>query len=190
MPRQPVTTMKFVDDYGALYQDVFPDVRSFALFKLLHVGLIAEIPRKPLPAIAKTVGLPNGQSWHHFFSDSPWNVDVFRQRRGSIRQRTLHERPVVLCIDETGDKKKGRTTDYVARQSIGRLGKIDAGLVSVNAYGVLEGITFPRMFEVFKPRPSRKVTDGYQTKPQLALQLLRELKARGVPFHRVVADRL
>jgi SRSO17 transposase len=78
----------------------------------------------------------------------------------------------------------------VARQYIGRLGKIEAGLVSVNAYGVLEGITFPLMFEVFKPRPSLKVTDGYQTKPQLALQLLRRLKARGFPFHLVVADSL
>src|SRR5687768_527574 len=66
IPRQPVTTMKCIDDYCALYQDLFPDVRSFELFKLLHVGLIAEIPRKSLPAIAKTVGLPNGQSLHHF----------------------------------------------------------------------------------------------------------------------------
>lgn len=190
MPRQPVTTMKFVDDYCALYQDVFPDVRSFELFKWLHVGLIAEIPRKSLPAIAQTVGLPNGQSLHHFLSDSPWRVEAFRQRRLSILQRTLHGRSFVLCIDETGDKKKGRTTDYVARQYLGRLGKIDAGLVSVNAYGVLEGITFPLMFEVFKPRPSLKATDGYRTKPQLALQLLRELKARDFPFHLVVADSL
>lgn len=36
-------------------------------------------------------------------------------------------------MDETGDKKKGHTTDYVARQYIGKLGKIDQGLVSVNA---------------------------------------------------------
>jgi SRSO17 transposase len=190
MPRQPVTTMKCVDDYCALYQDVFPDVRSFELFKLLHVGLIAEIPRKSLPAIAKTVGLPNGQSLHHFLAVSPWRVEAFRQRRLSILRRVLHERPFVLCIDETGDKKKGHTTDYVARQYLGRLGKIDAGLVSVNAYGVLEGITFPLMFEVFKPRPSLKATDGYQTKPQLALQLLRELKTRGFPFQLVVADSL
>jgi SRSO17 transposase len=78
----------------------------------------------------------------------------------------------------------------VARQSIGRLGEIDAGLVSVNAYGVLEGITFPLTFEVFKPRPSLKATDGYQTKPQLALRLLRDLTARGFPFPLVVADSL
>jgi SRSO17 transposase len=55
MPRQPVTTLRCVDDFCALYQALFPDVRSFELFKWLHVGLIAEIPRQSLPAIAKTV---------------------------------------------------------------------------------------------------------------------------------------
>jgi SRSO17 transposase len=190
MPRQPVTTLRCVDDFCALYQALFPDVRSFELFKWLHVGLIAEIPRKSLPAIAKTVGLPNDQSLHHFLAVSPWNVEAFRHRRLSILRRAIHERPFVLCIDETGDKKKGHTTEYVARQYIGRLGKIDAGLVSVNAYGVLEGITLPLLSEVFKPRPSLKVTDGYQTKPQLALQLVRELTTRDVPFQLLVADSL
>jgi SRSO17 transposase len=102
----------------------------------------------------------------------------------------LQDRFFVLCIDETGDKKKGRMTDYVARQYIGWLGKIDTGLVSVNAFGVLEGITFPLLCEIFKPRSCLKATDAYQTKPQLALQLIRALKALGFPFHLVVADSL
>jgi SRSO17 transposase len=65
-PRTPGPTMSFVDDYCAQYQDLCSDVRSFEHFKLLHVGLIAEVPRKSLPAIAKGVGLPNGQALHHF----------------------------------------------------------------------------------------------------------------------------
>jgi DDE superfamily endonuclease len=39
----------------------------------------------------------------------------------------------MLGIDETGDKKKGKTTDDVARQYIGNLGKIDYGIGSVAA---------------------------------------------------------
>jgi len=35
----------------------------------------------------------------------------------------LQEREIILCIDETGDRK-GKTTDYVARQYIGNLGKL------------------------------------------------------------------
>ena len=189
-PRKPRSTLNFVDQYCAMYQDLFADVRSFNHFKWLHGGLISEIPRKSLPAIAKAVGLPNGQALHHFLSDSPWNVEAFRQRRLAIVKTALRGRPFTLCIDETGDKKKGHTTDYVARQYIGKLGKIDQGLVSVNAYGVLEGITFPLLFNVFKPRPQLKPTDEYATKPQLAVHMIRTLIHLGFPCRLVVADSL
>jgi SRSO17 transposase len=53
-----------------------------------------------------------------------------------------------LCIDETGDRKKGKTTDYVAHHYIGNLGKLENGIVSVNAYGILDQITFPFLFKV------------------------------------------
>jgi SRSO17 transposase len=41
------------------------------------------------------------------------------------------ERKIFLIIDETGDPKNGKVTDYVARQYLGRLGKIDNGIVAV-----------------------------------------------------------
>ena len=37
----------------ARLQNLFADVRSFAHFKLLHLGLITELPRKSLPAHIK-----------------------------------------------------------------------------------------------------------------------------------------
>jgi SRSO17 transposase len=168
----------------------FPDARSFEHFKLLHVGLISELRRQSLPTIAKAVGLPNGQALHHFLSKSPWDVEAFRECRLSILKRALQDRSFILCVDAAGDKKKGNTMDYVARQYLGKWGKLDTGLVSVNAYGVLEGISFPLVFEVFKPRPCLKATDDSQTKPQLAIQMIRMLKHLGFPFHLVVADRL
>ena len=53
--------MSFVDQYCPLYGDLFPEVRSFEAFKLLHLGMISEIKRKSLPAIARAVGLDNPQ---------------------------------------------------------------------------------------------------------------------------------
>jgi len=50
-PRIPVATVRFVDDYCAAYQDIFPEVRSFESFKYLHVGIMSEIKRKSLPAM-------------------------------------------------------------------------------------------------------------------------------------------
>jgi SRSO17 transposase len=79
----------------------------------------------------------------------------------------------VLCIDETGDVKKGQTTDYTSRQDIGKLGAVANGVVSVNAYGVLDGITFPLRFQVFKPQRRLKPADTYQSKPTIASGLVR-----------------
>src|SRR5256885_1701575 len=105
-PRAAVSTVRFVDHHGPLYQDLFPDRCSFEHCKLLHLGLITELPRKSLPALRKAKGLDNGQALHHFLADSPWRVEEFRHRRLSLPKRALRGRSFILCIDETGDKKK------------------------------------------------------------------------------------
>ena len=75
--------------------------------------------------------------------------------------------------------KKGKTTDYVSRQYIGNIGKTDNGIVSVNAYAVVEEITYPLIFKIFKPRKRLKESDEYKTKTQLAVEILQELKQWG-----------
>lgn len=65
-PRQPIPTVKFIDEYCQYYQNLFPEVRSFEAFKYLHMGMISDIKRKTLPAIAKIVGLENHQPLHIF----------------------------------------------------------------------------------------------------------------------------
>jgi SRSO17 transposase len=78
----------------------------------------------------------------------------------------------------------------VARQSIGNGGKIDHGMVSVNAYGVVDQLTFPRLFKVFKPEKRLKAQDRYQTKPQLAVDLVRAVRQAGLRIELVLADSL
>lgn len=87
-----------------------------------------------------------------------------RKRRLNAILQQLNGQPITLVIDETGDRKKGRTTDYVARQYIGNLGKIENGIVSVNAYGIVGQLTFPLLFKVFKPKHLLKAEDVYQTR--------------------------
>jgi SRSO17 transposase len=190
VPRAPKSTVGFVDQYCAYYREVFPEVRSFEQFTALHVGLLTDIPRKTLPAIARTVGVDDAQSFHHFLTRSPWEVATFRQKRLDLIKAVLKGRAFILCIDETGDKKKGKTTDYVARQYIGNLGKIENGIVSVNAYGVLDAITFPLGFAVFKPQKRLKQEDQYKTKPHIAIELIHTLKQQGFHFEVVLADSL
>jgi SRSO17 transposase len=49
----------------------------------------------------------------------------------------LRCRKIQLIIDETGDRKKGKKTDYVSRQYIGNLGKVENGIVAVMAYELI-----------------------------------------------------
>lgn len=188
LARQAQTTVTFVDEYCAQYQDLFPDVRSFEQFTYLHVGMLSEIKRKSLPAIAKAVGKTDGQALHHFLANAPWSVEAMRSRRLNLLQQALRERPFTLILDETGDEKKGQTTDYVASQYIGNLGHVANGIVSVNAYGLLDTITFPLLFSVYKPQSRLHSDDTFRTKPELAVEIVQDLQRQGFHFSLVLAD--
>ena len=82
--RQAIPTVAFIDEYGRLYQDVFPDVRSFEHFKFLHVGMLSDIKRKTLPAIAKVAGDLDPQALHHFVAKAPWSVDELHETANPI----------------------------------------------------------------------------------------------------------
>ena len=190
-PRRPAApTLKFIDEYCQNYQDLFSQVRNYEAFKLLHLGLLSELPRKSLPKIARAVGLSNSQSLHHFLKDSTWSSQAFTQRRLQLILQLIGETEIILCIDETGDEKKSQATDYVAKQYIDNLGKTETGIVSVNAYGIVGTITYPLLFKIFKPKGCLKPGDTYKTKPQLAREIISELKAWGFQFKLVLADSL
>jgi SRSO17 transposase len=101
--RRATTTVTFVDEYTERYQDLFPDMRSFEAFTYLLVGMLSELKRKTLPAIAKAVGA-DAQALHHVVAYAPWSVQELRKRRLTFLGQALKERPFILCIDETGDR--------------------------------------------------------------------------------------
>ncbi len=190
MLRQAVATVGFIDEYCLLYRSVFEDVRLYECFKWLHVGIVSELPRKTLPKIAKLNGLKDGQGLHHFLRDGVWDVEQVRLTRLHLIKQQIGQRGISVCIDETGDVKQGETTDYTAKQYIGNLGKTAAGMVSVNAYAVVDDITYPLLFRVYKPKSRLKDKDVYQSKPELAVELMREIAGLGFVIERVLADSL
>jgi SRSO17 transposase len=165
-------------------------VRNYECFKYLHLGIISTLKRKSLPEIAKVVSINSAQSLHHFIANSDWSVDKLKNRRLNKLKKILNGQAITVVIDETGDRKKGKKTDYVARQYLGSVGKIDNGIVSVNAYGVYDNITFPLLFKVFKPQGTLKEEDKYQTKIELATEIITELIELGFNIELVLADSL
>ena len=73
-PRQADSTLKLIDEYYRCYRNLFSEVRSLEAFTHLHAGIISDIKRKTLPAIAKIMGLENAQGLHHFLTKSPWEA--------------------------------------------------------------------------------------------------------------------
>jgi SRSO17 transposase len=190
LKRDAQPTVALIDRYCSAYNDLFSDVRSYECFKYLQQGIISPIKRKSLPEIAKVVGINSPQSLHHFIANTPWSVAELKQRRLTLTLEALKNQEITVIIDETGDRKKGKRTDYVARQYLGSVGKIDNGIVSVNAYGVYQNITFPLMFQIFKPKGTLKQSDSYKTKIELASSIITELVEFGFKINLVLADSL
>jgi SRSO17 transposase len=176
-----------IDAYCAHYRAVFHNVRHFEQFTQLELGMLAETKRKSLPRLAKTVQ-GDHQALHHFLANAEWSTEELRAIRLRLTREALAGRPFVLCIDETGDRKQGHTTDYAASQYLGGLHRVEQGMVSVNAYGVLDHVTFPLAFALYKPKTCLKPGDRFQTKPELALALIQQLLALGFRFEVVLAD--
>ena len=70
------------------------------------------------------------------------------------------------------------------------MGKVDNGIVSVNAYGVYDNITFPLTVKVYKPKGTLKSSDKYKTKIELASEIITELIKEGFNIELVLADSL
>jgi len=73
---------------------------------------------------------------------------------------------------------KGQHTD-VKRQYIGNLGKIENGIVAVTD-GLINNITVPLLFEVYKPKERLKPEDSYRSKPEIAAGMMRDLNGISV----------
>jgi len=187
--RPATPTVAFIDQYCAQYRGLFHNVRHFEQFTALHLGLLAETRRKSLPRLGTTVHT-DPQALHHFLAQAEWSVEAVRTQRLALLRQALGETPFILCLDETGDRKKGHTTDDVASQYIGHLHGLANGIVSVNAYGVLGTTTFPLLFRIFKPESRLKPGDVAKSKPQLAVEIIEELLALGFRFRVVLADSL
>ncbi len=102
--------------------------------------------------------------------------------------KILNGREITAIVDETGDPKKGKTTDDVKRQYIGNLGQLENGIVAVTVYGLIDNLTIPLTFEVYQPQERLKPGDKYKSKPQLAGEMLQELRGMGFNFKLVLAD--
>ena len=80
VPREAKPTIQLIDRYAEMYRDLFVE-RAYENFKYIIMGMLSEIKRKSLSAIARAVGLENEQGLVHFLTESPWSAEELESRR-------------------------------------------------------------------------------------------------------------
>ena len=197
---------QMVDELERYYQDFEPAFERCdqAAHGWVYLkGLLSDLPRKVTERIALRFGM-NVRSLQHFIGQSPWSREGILQRHQARVVETLGEEDGVILVDESGMVKQGQHSVGVARQWCGSVGKVANSQVGVYlGYASRKGHSFldARLYipeEWFEethqvPRQMCGVPKerSYQTKPEIALELLAHALERGeLPFQWVAADEL
>lgn len=141
------------------------------------------------------------QSLHHLIADAPWeDAVVLRRVREDVLPTMQKKGPVrAWIVDDTGLPKQGRHSVGVTRQYCGQLGKQDNCQVAVSLSIATGGSSLPIAWRLYLPEiwagdEKRRDRAGvpkqirFQTKPEIALEQIRQAVAEGVPLAPVLSD--
>ncbi len=168
-------------------------------------GLLLPGERKSVEPMAARLAPGNvrrmHQSLHHVVADAPWSDEaVLRQVRSAVLPAMQKHGPVQCWIvDDTGFPKKGSHSVGVTRQYCGQVGKQDNCRVAVSLSVATGSSSLPIAYRLYLPEvwandKQRRVEAGvpdeveFQTKPQIALDQIREAVKEDVARGVVVAD--
>src|SRR4029434_6938583 len=150
----------------------------------------------------RTLNGGDGQALQHFMSNSPWSGPaVFDQIQAEIKATPALTHGSTLILDESADEKAGPHNAGASRQYNGRLGKVDVCRVDTCLTYANGGLWAMVDGELFLPEewfgaafaqtrhelgipPDRT----FETKLQLRVQMVRRVKAQGVPFDLLAWD--
>jgi SRSO17 transposase len=177
-------------------------VRPFADY---CVGLLSTEGRKSVEPLAAVTAPERTAAQHqsllHFVALAPWSDQAMLRRvRECVLPSITRDEPLqAWIIDDTGFPKKGSHSVGVARQYCGQLGKQDNCQVAVSLSVATHRGSLPVAYRLYLPKDwaddaARRAIAGvpddirFQTKPEIALQQLREALADGVPSATVLMD--
>jgi len=178
---------------------VFPSKPSFQNAQKYMRGLLSHAERKNGWQMAEAVGDATPYALQQFIYRSPFSADKLRDHlRGYVNEK-LGEEDGVLIPDETGFLKQGKMSCGVKRQYSGTAGRIENCQIGVFlTYASAKGHA-PMDRRLYIPQdwfdaPERCKKAGvpdtvtFQTKPAMALEMLQEATAAGVPYRWVTGD--
>jgi SRSO17 transposase len=168
-------------------------------------GLLLPGERKSIEPMAARLAPDNvrrmHQSLHHLVATAPWSDEsILEQVRGYVLSAMKRKGPLqAWIVDDTGFPKKGTHSVGVTRQYCGQVGKQDNCRVAVSLSVSTNGASLPVAFRLYVPEVWAKDAERrrqagvpeqirFQTKPQIALQQIRQAVQDEVTLAPVLAD--
>ncbi len=162
-------------------------------------GLLADLGRKTASDIGRALPGTNGQRLQEFLTRTCWDHSAMDRLRIGIMLEQASVGDAVLIVDDTGLPKKGDKSAGVTRQYSGTLGRVDNCQVVVSTHYVDRVFDWPVHARLYLPKGWAEDEDrraraqvpedvDFQTKGQIALDLVDEALSMDVPFRSVVAD--
>lgn len=165
-------------------------------------GLLRLPTKRTITAISQQTGIAS-QNMQQFISDSPWaGSGLIEAVQGEVKVHPAFAEAVAV-VDESADVKAGEASVGAGRQHNGRLGKIELSQVGVFLALVTPQVNLWVDGELFVPhawfepeQAARRQRVGlppersFQTKPELAWQLIQRARDQGLPFVAVAMDDL
>ena len=168
-------------------------------------GLLLPGERKSVEPMAARLAPENvrrmHQSLHHLVADAPWNDEemLAQVRREVLPAMQKHGPVVAWIVDDTGFPKQGKHSVGVARQYCGQIGKHDNCQAAVSLSVATWSSSLPIAWQLYLPeawcqdgerREQAGVPEGirFQTKPEIALEQIRQALAQEIPAGVVLAD--
>lgn len=162
-------------------------------------GLLTEHPNKNCDTLAQVVPDTSEQSLQGLLTSMRWDEQALNNQRVAGLHALKTEGDGVLIIDDMGFPKQGKDSVGVARQYSGALGKVDNCQVTVNLTYAERTISWPLITRLYLPeswandverRTKARVPDGvrFQTKAEIALDLLDWALQQGISFAAVTSD--
>ena len=189
--------------YHDLFGDCFGRVEHEPLSRCYLQGLMSPLTRKSMEPIAiSLMGTSRVMALQRFISAGVWDVEDLAQRHRQEAAKTVADPLGVFSTDGCDFPKKGKESVGVARQHCGPLGKTDncqAGVFlaysSPKGYALLDRrLYLPQSWfaEEQKERwKTCRIPDEttFKTKPELALEMIRQAHASGLfPARWVTGD--
>jgi SRSO17 transposase len=199
LPQAPSEPLPELAEFLAPFRLKFTFNRSFTSLERYLTGLLTEHPQKNCDTMAQVVPGTSQQNLQYLLTDLVWDEQALNRQRIEQMLELPSEGDGVLLIDDTGFVKKGSASVGVARQYTGTAGKVCTCQVTVNCHYAERTLAWPVATRLYLPRawtddPARCAKAHvppeieFQTKAEIALALVDEADAAGVPAECVVAD--